>query len=87
MLNLALLAHSSCVCAILLKIGFADFRQLFGERRQAFDCFDEIDPKELVVDGGQPILVALKIGKIPWVGGCVRESVLLLICLLSSIRL
>ena len=86
MLDLALLPHSLRLRPILLQVGLAGIGHLLIEGRQAVDSLNEVNRKELVIDGGVARLVALQIGEIAGIGVWMGRGVLLLICLLSCIK-
>lgn len=85
MLDLALLPNALGLRPILLKVCFAGFRHLLAEDGQSLDSIDQINRKELVVDGGLATLVTLQIGKITRIGGWMGKEVLGVSCLLRCI--
>ena len=57
-LGLDIVQDSFNFCPVLLQVGLAYFSVLSGQWRKAIDCFQQINPEELIVNGWLSVLVA-----------------------------
>lgn len=53
-----ILGHPLYLRTVLLDICLCFLDVMAGEGRELIDCFNEVDCEELVVDGGESVLVA-----------------------------